>query len=72
MLKRNKLLVTKNNKIIGKTAAAAKEARLEYLNKVAVVNQVNPAAKPIGQAKVNTSPKNVATPLPPLNRNQIG
>ena len=72
MLSRNKLLEENNNTSIGKMAAAAREARLEYLNKAAVPNQVAPATNPIGHDSANSKPKKVATPLPPLNFNQIG
>ena len=65
MLSKNKLFEGKNNTIIGITAAVVREARLEYLNKAAVLSQASPAAKPIGHAKTKSNPKNVATPLPP-------
>ena len=38
MLSKNKLFEGKNNTIIGITAAAVREARLEYLNKAAVLS----------------------------------
>ena len=72
MLSKNKLLEENNNTSIGRMAAAAREARLEYLNKAAVLNQVAPATNPIGHDSANSNPKKVATPLPPRNFNQIG
>lgn len=57
---------------MGKMAAAVRDAKLEYLNAVAIINQAAPMAKAIGQARANDNPKNVATPLPPLNLNQMG
>ena len=57
---------------MGKMAAAVRDAKLEYLNVVAIINQAAPMAKAIGQARANDNPKNVAMPLPPLNLNQMG
>ena len=72
MLSVSRLLYEKNNMNMGKMAAAVRDAKLEYLNAVAIINQAAAMAKAMGQARANDNPKNVATPLPPLNLNQTG
>ena len=44
----------------------------EYFVSIAVANQMIAAKMPIGQTSAKRPPKKVATPLPPLNFNQIG
>ena len=56
----------------GATKDAANELNDEYLEIQATIIQVNKKHSPIRKLKPNKKPIYVATPLPPLNFNQIG
>ena len=56
----------------GATKDATSELKDEYLEIQAILIQVNKKYRPIKKLKPIKNPIYVATPLPPLNFNQIG